>query len=414
MAMDCKNQNQRESTGRKADRKSMNSVASVILSLCALWFSAGSLRAQVGDEEDRTAQVPVDQLRKAKEVMDTARKIGPWENQVHTLDEATDNMFKQEGGDSESDQFAKSVMHEVGRVPPWDAAKRQEVFLQHIQSRYNLTHDQVKQFDGDFQREGMRMAMKHFATVAPVILEIAKTRAADEPFTPEQVQRWTQAGRPIMDDMMDSMDRVTGKLRETMTADQREALEGDMKAFRRRHSDMKRMAEKGAAGQWPPADWGLQNDPIHAGQVAKAVGDDARKTELVEKVVGSKRPDEDAVARDESEWDKYVKWFCNNYHCEERQRTTADAILKGAKRTAVSYLSARRDVIEQAQARVKTAGDAESRKRARDQQDKVLEPVIFEFERMKKRLYEEVLTSEQRRNFTPPAKTAKADKTPSD
>jgi hypothetical protein len=44
----------------------------------------------------------------------------------------------------------------------------------------------------------------------------------------------------------------------------------------------------------------------------------------------------------------------------------------------------------------------------------VLEPVIFEFERMKKRLYEEVLTSEQRRNFTPSAKTAKADKTPSD
>lgn len=397
----------------RRDEMEMVARESCLLKRCLLAgllliLAAPSARAQ--SDEDRNTPVPPDQFRKAMEVMDTAKKIGPWENQYRILEDATNNIFDQQGWNSESDQFARGVMREVGRVPPWDPAARQKVFLDQLQGRYNLTHDQVSQFDKEFQAEGMRMAFKHFATIAPVAMEIVKTRASGEPFTAEQVQRWSQQGRPIMDDVMNSMERVTGKLESTMSTEQRAALDGDMKAFRRRHSDMKRMADKWAAGQWTPADWGLQNDPVHSAAMSDASRIDAEKTELVNRVMNEKRPDEDAISRDESEWDRYVKWFCTRYHCDERQRTTAGSILQSSKREAVSYMSAKRDLIQQAQNKVKMADDPESRKEAMVEQDHVMKPVIITFERLKRRLFEDVLTSEQQRKYTPPAKTVKAER----
>jgi hypothetical protein len=213
-----------------------------------------------------------------------------------------------------------------------------------------------------------------------------------------------------MDDALDSLERVSGKLEQTMTPDQRKTLQGDMKAFRRRQDDVKRMTEKWASGQWTPADWGLQNDPIHAGEMSKAAAGDAEKNALVEQAIIAKRPDEQLIAKDESEWDKYVKWFCNTYQCDERQRTTADGILRGSKKEAIGYLNARRDIIEQAQRKVKSASDAEGRKSANAHYDQVMAPVTQTFERMKKRLYEEVLTTKQRATYTPSPKTAKAEK----
>ncbi|HUN81352.1 MAG TPA: hypothetical protein VMV81_07555, partial [Phycisphaerae bacterium] len=102
--------------------------------------------------------------------------------------------------------------------------------------------------------------------------------------------------------------------------------------------------------------------------------------------------------------------FCNKYHCDDRQRTTAGSILQSSKREAVQYMSARRDLIQQAQNKVKMADDADSRKEALVEQDRVMKPVIEGFARLKRRLFEDVLTSEQQRKYTPPAKTAKAER----
>lgn len=364
--------------------------------------------AQSEDDGESAPKAVKEGLRQAAQLMDVAKSVGPWDKQFQLMEEATENVFNQQGWNSEPDQFAANVMREVGRVPPWDPQKRQEVFMNQLQTRYGLTHDQVSQFDKDFQREGMNMAVKHFKDIVPIALEVAKTRAADEPFTPEQVQRWTTKLRPLMDEGAETIERVTGKLLRTMTPDQRRIVEGDLKAFRRRHNDVKQMAERWANGKWTPADWGLQNDPVHAGEVLKAAASEAEKNALVEQVLIAKRPDEERIARSEDEWERYVKWFCNTYQCDDRQRSTAAGILAGSKKEAISYRLAKRDTIAEYERAIRRTEDALRKKSFMTELDKVLQPISDTFERMKRRLYEEVLTTGQRIKYTPP-QTAKTE-----
>lgn len=374
----------------------------------AMFVTTAPLRAQSADDEDDddTPRKMREQFKQADEVMETAKKVGPWEEQYHVVEQATDNIFEQQGWNSEQDQFARNVMREVGKVAPWNPQERQKVFMDQLQQRYGLTHDQVKTFDTTFQREMLQMTMKHFKDVLPVALEAARTRANGEPFTPEQIAQWTKKLRPMMDDAMESMERVTGKVKMTMSPEQRRILDADLKAFRKRHDDSKRMAEKWAAGQWTPSDWGLQNDPAHAGEMAKYSEKEAERNRLVEQAILSKKPDEKSMSGNESEWDKYVKWFCNNYECDDRQRTAANSILAGSKKEAISYRSARREALDAYERLVKNAASAESRKKAQADLDAQLGPIKATFDRMKQRLEGEVLTTEQRHKFAP--QTAKA------
>jgi hypothetical protein len=377
------------------------------LLLSALVWTAPVMAQSADDEEDDDAPRKMkEQFKQAGELFDTAKKVGPWEQQYQLVEEATDNIFTQQGWTGEPDQFARQVMREVGKAPPWDPQKRQEIFLDQLQQRYSFTHDQMKTFDTTFQREMMKMTMKHFKDVLPVALEVARARAANEPFTAEQVQQWTKKLRPMMDDAMEAMERVTGKVKQSMSADQRAQLDTDLKAFRKRHDDTKRMADKWAAGQWTPTDWGLQNDPAHAGEMAKYAESEHEKNRLVEKAILSKKPDDQSMARDESEWDKYVKWFCHNYQCDDRQRTMAKNILDSSKKEAIAFRNSRRDSLAGYEKLVKSAATSESRKKAQADLDAQLGPIKFTFERMKQRLEGEVLTTDQRHKYAP--QTAKA------
>jgi hypothetical protein len=368
-----------------------------------LWIlAAGPVWAQSEDDQEASGKGAKERLRQAAQLMDVAKSVGPWDRQYQIMDEATENVFSQQGWNSEPDHFARNVMREVGRVPPWEPQKRQEVFLNQLQGRYGLTHDQLRQFDKDFQREGMTLAVKHFKDVFPIVLEAAKTRAADEPFTPDQVQRWTTKLRPLLDEGAETIERVTGKLMRTMTPDQRRVIETDLKAFRRRHNDVKQMAERWASGKWTPADWGLQNDPVHAGEMFNAAASAAERDALVEQVLIAKRPDEERIARSEDEWERYVKWFCNTYQCDDRQRSTAAGILAGSRKEAIAYRAAKRDVITQFEGAIRQTDDGQRRKSLGGELDRVLQPISDTFERMKRRLYEEVLTTAQRIKFTPP------------
>lgn len=355
----------------------------------SLAFAAGPVRAQ-----DEDPPVPKDQVKKAEEVIEVARTIGPWENQAPVFQQATDNIFRQQGWTSESDQFAREVMRQVGTIPPWKPREREEVFLGAVQSRFSLTHDQRTLLGTEMRRESMTFMIKHFKDMVPVMLEVAKTRAANEPFTPEQVQEWSRQLRPIMDEGLQMMDRVTGKLKRTMSPDQRRQLEEDLRALRRRHKDTMKMVERWEHGRWSPTDWGLQNDPLHAATAAQDAAREAEKNALVEQARLARNPDEPRIALNESSWDTYVKWFCNTYHCDDRQRTMADSILQRSKREASDYRGARRTMIEQ-QERLSSGGEANP------ELNRLLQPIREIFERMKQRLSSEILTTEQRKKYGP-------------
>ena len=228
----------------------------------------GSAAARPAVAQEPKPSNPSPDLKAMQQIQEDAQKLGDWDNQYRVIEDATDNIFQQQGWTSESDVWSRSVFRNVGRVSPWKPQERQKIFLDELQQRYKLTLDQRTALDGDIQREAMGVAMKHFKETLPVAMEILKTRAANQPFTAEQVQRWSKTIKPVMDDSMTAVERVVGKLDKTMTEEQRAALQGDLKAFRKRHQDMQKMVYKWQAGNWNPTDWVLQNDPIHAGAVA--------------------------------------------------------------------------------------------------------------------------------------------------
>jgi hypothetical protein len=381
--------------------------------LCATWIVLAAPIPAFAQEDDNPA-IQQWQIEQAQRILEQTKKLGPWETQAQVIEDATNNMFQQQGWNSESDQFSRDVLREVSKIPPWKTAERQEVLMNALQARLGLSHDQRTQLNRDMQKEATGLTIKYFKDLAPIAMEVARTRMADKPFTPEQVQSWSQRLMPMMDDALQSLQRVSSKLEETMTPEQREKFKTDMDAVLRRHKDVAKMMVKWQAGNWTPTDWGLQNDPIHAGAVQLAADKEAQKNALVEAAQVRTHPDELKIAVDESTWDKYVKWFCATYECTDVQRGKADNVLKSSKDEAVRYHSSKRDLFENAQRLVRAGADDEHRKAAAAELARLQAPIAQMFERLRKRLYEEILTTQQRqmrpldKTPLPPQKTAAA------
>jgi hypothetical protein len=346
-------------------------------------------------------QVSPQDIEQLNEVQKSADLVGPWDQQYSVIDQATTNVFEKQGWQSEPDQYARTLMQEVGRIPPWKPQERQEAFMNGLQTRYSLTPDQRTSMNSEIQREAMAVTAKHFKELLPMAMEVVKTRAAGEPFTPEQVQRWSKAIKPIMAESMESMQRVTGSLRKTMTPEQQRALDADVNALVKRHRDVEQMVTRWEAGQWNPTDWGLQDDPIHAGAMEAYKAVNAEKDNLVKVAEERKASLDSFVPGSESDWDRYVKMFCDKYECTDVQRTTAQGILKSCRQEAVSIRNARKDQIAKCEQLVQKADTPEKRKAQQEELDRQLAPIGDIFNRLKSRLHEQVLTTEQRKKMPP-------------
>lgn len=340
------------------------------------------------------------------QLMEAAKTVGPWDQQLQFIEQATDNFFTEQNWNSQEDAWARQLMREVGQVPPWEPVRRQEVFLNSLQSRYNLSHDQRQSLNGDLQRETMMLTFKHIKDIVPIATDIARTRAQNQPFTPEQVQQWSAQLKPLMNDGMQAIQRVSGRLDQSMTPEQRRILQADMKAFQRRHHDMEKMVEKWQSGNWKPQDWGLQNDPVHAEMAARYSSQDAQRSDLVRQAQAASHPNEKAIAVNDSEWDAYVKWFCKQFECDERQRTQAESILKSSKQEAINYRNGRGNEIAKYEKLLATAQGEPRRAQYQAELDRLAAPIGEIFNQMKRRLMGDVLTTQQRSQLAPAAQAA--------
>lgn len=367
-----------------------------------MWVAGAAALLWTGGTAMAQMQLPEEQLKQAEEVMEVAKQIGPWENQIPLIEDAADNIFQQQGWNSPEDQFARQVMRDVSRIPPWNPVERQEVFLNAVQSRWNLSHDQRSQLDSSVQREAMMMTLKHFKDVLPVMVDITRARANNQPFTPEQVQQWVTRLRPLIDESMQSVQRVTQQLDRSMSEDQRKLMQADLSAFTRRHTDMTKMVQKWQQGQWEPTDWGLQNDPVHAPVMQQYATRNAQRDALVAQAQARQQAEDQRYANDETEWDKYVRQFCQTYQCDDVQKNQAAAILQSSKTEAINYRNGRKNEIEKIQRLLSSASSPTAQTSLQADLDRLLRPIGDIFERMKKRLTMEVLTTKQREQFGSP------------
>lgn len=369
--------------------------------------------ARGNDRDNRSGGPPADALRQISELQEKTKNIS-WDQEAQFLHQAHANIFKANGWNSEPDQFALNLLHQITNVTPWNPKQREELFLNGVQARLGLTADQRQLIADQMRQESMQFGMKHFGTMFPIVMEAIQTRIEQKPYTPEQVQKWSRDLRPVMDDAIATLQRATGKLESTMTDQQRQRLRADMDALLKRHKDVEKMVERWQSGQWNPTDWGLDNDPIHAAAVNEWRAKEANRNALAAAAMASAGQEPKFDGGNESEWRKYVQWFIAHYKCDDRQQSQAESILKSCEKEAADYLRSRGKDIEKAESMRTSADSPEKRKMAEDEVVRLRRPIAEMFERLKKRLDSQVLTSEQRklipapRSDSRPAATAQA------
>lgn len=350
---------------------------------------------------------------KFREILDESKKLGPWEQNAPLEAEAIGQVFDRNGWNAPEDQFARDLVLRVNRIPPWNQQERQEMFIGALAERYTLSSDQQRRLNRSMQRESLRMTLNHFSQIAPIAMEAVKTRAAGQPFSSEQVARWTTVIRPIAEEGREAIERVSRELARDMNPEQKAALDKDLRALIRRHRTVTQQMVKWENGEWKAEDWGLDRDPIQSGQRQGAASAPAEDSELAAAKAAAQRSlrgggggaeasgnDNGAAARmappaAEHEWARYVREFAARNEFTNSQRVSAQGILKDMLTRAQHWREANRPRIAAVEARIRANGDPAGIAKLSAELDQLNAPLRAMFEELKGRI-EALLTAEQR------------------
>jgi len=139
-----------------------------------------------------------------------------WYDEASIIKDAHNNVFAARGWDSEADQFTLQLINQITDISPMQNQEREELFIRAYQDRLGLSDEQAQMLGDEMRQESMRFTMQHFTELLPIASEIISTRSQNKPFTAEMVQRWSQKLEPLMNDALESVNRVRGKLEATM------------------------------------------------------------------------------------------------------------------------------------------------------------------------------------------------------
>lgn len=255
-----------------------------------------------------------------------------WNDEARSLESALDTIWKQNNWNDESDQFAYQLTRDVSKIPPWDFMQRFEVATDRVADRYGLAESDRGKFKGTVLREAGSFFMKN----APLILshssEMVQTRLNGQPFTAEQVARWSREGQNLMPEVREMVMRVVGEVKPLVPSDRKEIIERDMASFDRRRQHILKMGARWMNNEWKPEDWGLQNDPIHraalANATAQAAVSDAAKSVAIAKPTEPAPPPIPTrwVAHKPPTWIAYVEDFRKKYNLDAGQIAAVESI----------------------------------------------------------------------------------------
>ena len=332
-----------------------------------------------------------------------ARKLGKWEDQYAVISGATNLMFERNGWNNNTDMFAKELSLEVSRIPPWDNRGRFDKFIQTMGKRYRLDEKQEKRLRSLMAWESMSFFMKHAPHMIEQGREVLETRGRAEPFTPEQVARWSKNGRPMLLDWQERLSSISESMLPHLRPDQVKTIRQDLQSWDGRVSELSDKMKHWEQGEWSPEDWGLDADPIHA--QARAGSRPDRPAPQQPPLAAGKAPPKPQdgkpdplfqVAQNETEWERYVRQFIGRYKLDNSQSTTALSILDQLRDRAVQMREGRADTLARLDELILGTKDA-GRKAGyvKDRAD-VLSPIRTLFDELKSRL-DNLLTDAQRK-----------------
>lgn len=256
-----------------------------------------------------------------------AHQLGPWREHHKLIVEAARSIWQRNGWTSEPDQFARKVLERVSKYPPWQLDERFDALCEALAERYQLDQQQRRRLNQIVVREVWLLFGRHSREVMQIGKEMLRSRLAGRAFTPEQVARWSKLAEPITEDIRRSVDAAAAEFGRSLRPEQRARLQRDLVAYHLRLKRYGVLLKRWAGGQWKPADWGLEHDPIHAVQMGVGPAGQVPPAERHEQTVGSAGADA---------WQRYVERFIARYQLEDSQQVTALSILEELRTRAAA------------------------------------------------------------------------------
>ncbi len=266
------------------------------------------------------------------------RALGNWESQYAHIARAARNIWASNGWTDEADVFARDVVLDVARIPPWELTQRIERLTELVSERYAFSGDQRARFQQRVVREVAGVLLRHSGVILTQVHEVIQARSADQPFTPDQVARWTEQTEPLMADSRQRLGRFLDDLATTMTPQQRAILERDRQSIDKRLAYIDARRSDWRAGRWTPDAWGLQDDPIQKPSASMPATDPAGGAPRAK--AGAKTDPELPtrwLAHDPATWAAYVRDFVTRCRANTAQREAAWSIHAETFSRAVAY-----------------------------------------------------------------------------
>ena len=250
----------------------MNRLISIV---CVVVFSSAAIaqqRSRDDSDERNPRRGKYERLQEhSGTILDGLNRLGPWEEQYGYMMEAFERVFERNDWVSESDLYALDMVREVEALPPGDFMGRFGKMKQMLGDRYLLSEDQENRLGQTIVREMVGVFVRHSDRIMEYTMDAINTRAAGEAFKPEQIAKWVKLAEPVVRDVTTRMEVGIRQIMLDLEPEQRELMQRDLDAAKRRISRVQELSKDWAKGKWDPADWGMEDDPIQvAGHQASA------------------------------------------------------------------------------------------------------------------------------------------------
>jgi hypothetical protein len=328
----------RESRGfgpLRADRAGRFFVALILSSLIT--------PASLAQHEDKPGET-VDQFRHLEE-LGRAVEGFDWNKEVEYIHRSIENMWAQQNWTDEADFFAREVVKGTAAIPPWKPLERIDYLIDRYADRYEVSPELKRRMRLLVIRESSGLLVRHADKLMNQAREYLELRAAGEPFTPELVARWVRDAKPIFEDINRSVDKLANEIRPAIPPSSLLVFDRDRLTYAKRRNDMEIAMERWIGGQWTPAEWGLQNDPIHSGGQGNEGGKQPLRSNLFQTLLPTTAT-QVCTGHNPDTWPVCVLEFARQYDLDPAQRTSAHSILSELIAWAKDHQRSHREQLE--------------------------------------------------------------------
>jgi len=266
------------------------------------------------------------------------RQLGEWEDFYETVAPGIDEFWQRRGWHDEADEFARRTLHDVAAIPPWEFQNRMNHLLGAVRDRYGLNEEQYKDMQSRTYQFIGGMVWRHGRMFYNHTREMVETRVRGEPFSAEQVARWTRESEPVFHEERERLEQMAAEFAQALSPEQQEIYQRDVASYNRRMQAVDELRKRWEAGDWQPEDWGLQRDPLHQEVIERRAQDAAHPAESAEAP---------AEAYDESAWARYVRDYIRRFDLDDAQATAAWSILHELEARAADYRRLHRVELQQ-------------------------------------------------------------------